>query len=66
MQVRWHSYDGEATRQEWLLMPEELRHAPVYRLANWIGSHLRQREGLEPDSGQPGERVLWFEWDTLR
>lgn len=66
VQVRWRSYDGEPTRTEWLPMPEELRHASIYRKAAWIDAHLREREGLPPDSHEPGERVLWFEWDLIR
>jgi hypothetical protein len=66
IRVRWHPYDGEATRVEWLELPPELTHASVSRRSEWISSYLREREGLPPDSHKPGERVLWFEWDHIR
>lgn len=66
VRVRWHPYDGEPVRKEWLELPPEIAHASIYRMSGWISSHLRQREGLPADSGEPGERVLWFEWDSIR
>lgn len=66
IRVRWHTYDQAPSRGEWLELPSELNHASVSRRADWIGSHLREREGLPPDSHESGERVLWFEWDLIR
>lgn len=68
VRVRWHSYDGERARMEWLLMPEELRYGSIHRMAAWIDAHLTEREGLLADSHEAnaGERVLWFEWDLIR
>lgn len=68
VRVRWHPYDGERARTEWLPMPEELRYSSIYRMAAWIDAHLREREGLPADSHEAnaGERVLWFEWDLIR
>lgn len=66
IRVRWHTYDQAPTRVEWLELPPELNHASIYRFSEWISSHLREREGLPPDSRQVGERVLWFEWDMIQ
>ncbi len=64
IRVRWHTYDGAPTRREWLKLPGWARNPYTY--AEFIGSHLREREGLPPDSHRVGERVLWFEWDMIR
>jgi hypothetical protein len=64
IRVRWHKYDGAPSRTEWLELPEGARSPAAY--ADFVGSHLREREGLPPDSRRPGERVLWFEWDYVR
>ena len=66
IRVRWHPYDGRPTRTEYLELPPDLHHAGAARMEDWISSHLREREGLPPDSHQTGERVLWFECDFLR
>lgn len=64
IRVRWHPYDDAPTRVEWLELPEGATTPGAY--ADFISSHLREREGLPPDSRKPGERVLWFEWDYIR
>lgn len=64
IRVRWHSYDREPNRVEWLELPDWAR--TPYTYAEFISSYLREREGLPPDSQKTGERVLWFEWDYIR
>ena len=64
IRVRWHLYDEAPTRVEWLELPAGVRTPYAYNA--FISSHLREREGLPPDSHRVGERVLWFEWDYIR
>lgn len=63
VKVRWHPYDGFPARTEWLDLPRE--HMSIYETANFISKTLREREGLPPDTHQPGERILWFEWEYV-
>ena len=66
IRVRWHPYDQGPARVEWLELPPEIARAGISRRSEWIGSYLREREGLPPDSYKPSERVLWFEFDSIR